>query len=297
MNALANPRLRVRRTFRQAGFSLVELMISLALGLVVVGAVFAAYLGSTRSSANSRAMAQITEDASIALSVLRSTISATSFLVTNDSNGSGFVNGVDDGQVNTLRGCNNSFSDPDVAITALACDAGDGPHAIAVSYYADAFNSAVSGGGVPLDCLGNEIPVNGTVYKAYQRFFVDTSDNTLRCQGPGSDTDQALVDNVVDMRIRYGVDGGPSGDDKDRNRVVRYLDAEEVRASAEGEPLFDRAVSVRVCVTIASAGNALDAVTPYRDCEGAEQTPADGDLRMFRSFTSTIVLNNRLEAR
>lgn len=282
------------RRHRQAGFSLVELMISLAIGLVVVGAVFAAYVGTGLSSRHTRAMAQITEDASIALSVLRSAIANTSYIVATGSDGNGFINAVgSDGRPNTLRGCNNTFGDLDVGIGALTCAEGDGPHAIAVSYQADAQNSPVSGAGVPLDCLGNEVPDAGGVRLAYQRFFVDAEGETLRCQGPGNDDDQALVDNIVDMRIRYGVAGTAAGS---MHRVVRYLDAAEIRD--EDVNLFDRVVSVRVCVTIASETNVLDTSSQYTNCAGEQEDPPGGadDRRMYRSFTSTIVLPNRLEA-
>lgn len=279
-----------RHPRRQAGFSLVELMISLAIGMVVVGAVFAAYVGSGQSSRHTRAMAQITEDASIALSVLRSAISATSYINPTNSNADGFVGALGDGRTNTLRGCSNSFSDVEEAVLQnLDCEAGDGPNAIAVNYEADAQNSAVSATNVPLDCLGNEIPATGAVYLAYQRFFIE--DSALKCKGPVADVGaQALVDHVVDMQIRYGVAGAAP----DLHRVVRYMSASDM-----DQALFDQTLSVRVCVTIASEDNVLDASSQYVNCAGDKTDPPGGadDRHMYRSFTSTIVLPNRLEGR
>jgi type IV pilus assembly protein PilW len=285
---------------RQAGFSLIELMISMVIGLVVIGAMFAAYVGSGLSSRNTRAMSQITEDASIALSVLRSAIATTSYIVATDSDKDGFINVLGwNGRDGSLSGCNNTFSDPGADMDALGCTEGEGPHAIAVDYQADAQNSAVSAAGVPLDCLGNEVPDVGGVRRAYQRFFIDG--DALHCRGPGNEESQALVDNVIDMRIQYGVactpDGGisPCTAVEQQGRVVRYMDAEAIRDA--NPALFQWALSVRVCVTIASEGNVLDSATQYTDCNGDRSDPPDGDSdrRMIRSFTTTITLPNRLE--
>lgn len=296
-----------RFVHRQRGFSLIELMISMVIGLVVIGAMFAAYVGSGLSSRNTRAMSQITEDASIALSVMRSAIAATSYIVPTNSDTNGFISGTGgDGRDNTLSGCNNTFAEPGAELAALNCSEGEGPHAIAVSYEADALNSAVSAAGVPLDCLGNDIPESGGVRPAYQRFYID--EGALHCLGPGNDSSQALVDNVIDMRIQYGLGCDPTEDHAvnsrgcpdaavDRGRVVRYMDAAAIRDA--DATLFNWALSVRLCVTVASADNVLDAATPYTDCNGDKADPPDGDddRRMIRSFTTTITLPNRLEGR
>lgn len=296
-----------RFVLRQRGFSLIELMISMVIGLVVIGAMFAAYVGSGLSSRNTRAMSQITEDASIALSVMRSAIAATSYIVPDNSDANGFVSVTGgNGRDNTLSGCNNTFAEPGADLAALDCSEGEGPHAIAVSYEADALNSAVSAAGVPLDCLGNDIPDSGGVRAAYQRFYID--EGALHCRGPGNDSSQALVDNVIDMRIQYGLGCDPTVDHAvnsrgcpdpavDRGRVVRYMDAAAIR---DADPaLFDWALSVRLCVTVASADNVLDTASQYTDCNGDKADPPDGDddRRMIRSFTTTITLPNRLEGR
>lgn len=280
----------------QAGFSLVELLISMVIGLVIIGAMFSAYLGSGLSSRNTRAMTQITEDASIALSVMRSAIASTSYIVPTNSDPKGFVNAVGyNGRGASLRGCSAPFADPDQTMDGLTCgtDATQ-PDAIAVTYQADAQNSAVNSDGNPLDCIGNEVPDVGGVRMAYQRFFV--SNGALECQGPGNLEPQALVDNVVDLRVTYGVGGDPNDPFK-KYRVVRYLDAAGIWTEDASGNLFDQVLSVRVCVTVASAANVLDAVTQYVDCEGNLVNPPGGDTdrRMFRSYNTTVVLNNRLE--
>lgn len=269
----------------QAGFSLVELMISMVIGMVVVGAVLAAYLGAGATTRTSRAMSQITEDASVALSVLRSGIGMVGYsnptgLVGNKFTKSYLGKG--------LFGCNTTFEDASASIDVLACANGAGPNAIAVAYEADAANSVVNVDNVPLDCLGNAITAGANpTYLAYSRYYVDG--NKLMCLGPVNDTPDALVDNVVDLQIRYGVAVAANV-----NKVGYYADADTV-GDTPANANWDNTVSVRLCVVIASAENVLEAdgIT-YRDCDGAETTPADGDRRLFRAFTTTVVLQNRL---
>jgi hypothetical protein len=51
-------------------------------------------------------------------------------------------------------------------------------------------------------------------------------------------------------------------------------------------------VSARICLLVASEDEVLDNATDYVDCGGDTQTP--GDRRLYRAFTQTIVLHNRM---
>lgn len=265
----------------QRGFSLIELLISMVIGLVVIGAMMAAYLGTGVSSRNTRALAQITEDASVALNVLRSQIGMTGYAApTGFDAGGEFITALPGA---TLMGCDGDFSDLGRDIGLLTCGAEAESDAIAVAYQADERNSVVGAGGAPLDCLGNGIPAVGGIWVAYSRFYV--SGGQLMCRGPGADEGQALVENVETMQIRYGVGREPTP-----NQVVRYKDASDM--SVDGVD-FANTVSVRLCVVISSASEVMDQETSYVGCDGSEVDP--GDKKMYRAFTSTIVLQNRLE--
>lgn len=275
-----------RRRELQAGFSLVELMIAMVIGLVVIGAVLSAYLGAGATTRSSRAMSQITEDASVALSVLRSSVGMVGYSVPTGVDGSGKFTKSYTGL--GLFGCDGAFADPSAAIAGLTCSADPGPDSIAVAYEADTSNSVVGTGGAPLDCLGNAIdPGANPQYLAYNRYYV--ADNKLMCRGVANDTPDALVDNVVDLQIRYGVAAAANV-----NQVAFYADADDVAALPSSDN-WTQTVSVRICVLVASAENVMDTSgTTYFDCEGDVVTPTDGDRRMFRAFTTTVVLQNRL---
>ena len=274
----------------QAGFSLVELLISMVIGMVVVGAVLSAYLAAGSSGRNGRALAQITEDASIAMSVLRSNISMVGY---------GKATGVDPDGLFTKNygglgvfGCNGAFTDASRTIDQLACEAGDAPDSIAVAYEADRWNS-VDSGGVPLDCLGNKITAAGGYYLAYNRFYV--AGGQLLCRGPGSNAAQALVDNVEDMKIFYGVAGNTFARKGPATHRVAYFGSASVFNDLGRDVASNGLMSVRVCLVIRSADSVLDAPADYHGCSGDVKVDA-GDRHLYRTFTSTIVLQNHVGA-
>lgn len=272
---------------RQAGFSLVELMISLVIGMVIVGAVFAAYLSSGTSSKASQALAQITEDATISLNVMRSAVSMVGYgsATSADAKTGKFIKlypGV--GAKPGIFGCDSGFTDAtnkwDGPIDKLACDAAGDGASIAVAYEADARNSVLSSGGKPIDCLGSELDNAAGYYLAYNRFYV--SNGSLYCLGSKNTAAQALVDNVESLDIRYGV-----GSATLPNQAVRYLQAGGMNATD-----FDRTISVRICVVVKSTDQVLDQKMKYLDCGGNEVDAAD--RRLYRAFTTTVVLQNRV---
>ena len=280
---------RPRRAAR--GFSLIELMVALLVGMLVVGALMAGYYAVTVSNRNGQARAQVTEDASIALNMLRTHLVEAGYSRVVSVGATKFV------QAYTGRavfGCDGAFVDPSLDIGALTCAGTSGSDSLAVAYEADSTskgNSLLSGG-VPLDCLGNTLSViagpSGNYYLNYSRFYLATSGVSthlaLYCRGPGNNTGQALVENIEDLQIKYGTTTA-AGISAKPVPVVEYVDAKDVADWA-------LVVTVRVCVVAASTNEVMDDKTPYIDCQGNKVTPSD--KRMYRAFTSTVVLHNRL---
>jgi Tfp pilus assembly protein PilW len=256
-------------------------MISIVIGMVVVGAVFATYLSVGTGSRNSRAMAQMTEDVSLAMNVLRSHIAMAGFSTpTGVDNNTGRFSKNYTGMA--IKGCSSAFTSTDAAIDVLACS-GAGADSIAVVFEADERNAIQSGGNF-LDCLGNTIPADGAGrFLSYSRFYV--SNGQLYCRGPGNNAGQALVENIHDMKIYYGVASAAVA-----NQVAYYS-----RAGNAGEMNnddFNRTVSARICLVVTTENEVLDNATAYTDCEGNDVTPAD--RRLYRAFSQTIVLQNRM---
>lgn len=280
---------------RQAGFSLIELMISITIGLVVIGAVFAAYLGSGVAGRNSQALSQVNEDANIALNVLRSQLMMAGF-----SQPSAVVNG---GEFTPsyagvgLFGCDGAnFADPSLAIGNLTCGtakAGD-PDSVAVAYQTDASMAPVDGAGKPLNCQGDGITAAGGIFVNVARFYLATPSGgtltALYCRGESSTSAQALVDNVVDMQLSYGVAADAT---QTENRRVLFYAAANAPLSAAN---FANVAAIKLCIVVASATEVMDDRTPYQGCDpfAGQTTPAD--KRLYKAFTTTFVMQNRLGA-
>ncbi|MCO5975944.1 PilW family protein [Ideonella oryzae] len=270
----------------QHGFTLVELMVAMVIGLVLLAAMYSGYLASSRTTGVGRALSQIAEDASAAMGVLRSQVNAAAYSAPVGGAagpGTGFTHHASTGD--WVRGCDTDFADMTQPIGLLTCGA-SGSNALAVAYEAHEFNSItklVAGARVPMDCLGNALPLTSGYYLSYSRFYI--KDNALYCMGPGNAGGQALVDNISGMRITYGVAAPGS------HVAASYKSASEVDAAGT----WPRVVAVRVCLVVRSADPVLDSPTPYQDCDPFEESkvPGAGDRRMYRTFTSTFVIQNR----
>ena len=275
---------------RQRGLSLVELMVAMTIGLFVLGALGTAYLAARASSRSGLALAQAVEDAGLALQVLRSHVAM-----------AGYSRPVGPGPGQTLAraasttahwlfGCDGGFADLGAPIVALGCaPAGpDSTDALAVAYEADAANTLQDHAGRYYDCLGNTFDVTEdggrSYYLSYSRFFV--REGSLWCRGPGAAGPQVLVENVADLQFRYGVAGAG------QTRVVRYLDATAVGAAAA----WPQVVAVQVCLVMRSTAEVLDERTPYLGCETGAEPRLPADRRLYRAFSVTIALPNRLGA-
>ena len=203
---------RLPVSYRLKGFSLIELMVSLTIGLIIAIAAFSAYLGSSSASKMAEAQGRMNEDAQAALSILTQQIR----MAENNPNQAGRTK---DTRFNpiyssypyssttystsppafalslySIRGCDGVFTNTTTAsnLNNLTCTAGanTSPDAIAINYEADAFNSVSTTARVPTDCLGiglNQITATFPAatspgpystfayYVADNRFYIATS--------------------------------------------------------------------------------------------------------------------------
>ncbi|MET0382540.1 MAG: PilW family protein [Burkholderiaceae bacterium] len=297
-----HPRFRTIDRHRR-GFTLVELMVSLVIGLAVVGVLSAAYVASVQSGRHNDAMAQIAEDATLALGVMRQQVAQAGFGTPIGSGPAGFVLHPS----TPVLGCEAAnFRDPATGIlgpptcNASAADPST-PDALEVAYEASVLPSATSNGILggrardePLDCLGNTFakthdPVDGDYYLVDSKFYV--SAGNLVCHGPGNPAGAALVQNVETLQVTYGMSAvapGAAGSNQ-----VAYYDV----APPIGSPAWANVVAVSICVQVRSAGRVLDAgsaatLGSWIDCRNALKSSTDGYLR--RTFSTTIVLQNKL---
>ena len=171
------------------GFSLIELMVSLTIGLIIAVAAGSAYLGSAGAGRIAEAQSRMNEDAQAALNILAQQVreAGNNPLRSGDRDTAFRHNPIYDttyvgGSVTygtstyvvtstaafslssfSLRGCDGKFSHITTAtkLDALTCAGGTTtlPDSIAVSYEADRYNTipTASPSFAPTDCLGSEL--------------------------------------------------------------------------------------------------------------------------------------------
>lgn len=253
---------------RQLGLTLVEIMVSLTIGLIVLAAIGSVYLGSRQTYRVQEDNARLQEAGRYALEVIGRSVrqaGADAEMSFNPVTGTPECNVA--GVCVPVAGANGAAAAPDSLI---------------VQFYAgrEELNAGAWGS---RDCTGGFVASGNVVTNTF-----DVSAANLRCTG-GVGGVQPLVSDIEDLQIIYGID--TSGDQSADQYVATPGNWAQV-------------VTARICVQIQSANNGL-AVTPQRfmNCAGALGTAvgagaftaaAVGDLRLHRSFVATYNLRNRI---
>jgi type IV pilus assembly protein PilW len=281
---------------RNRGISLIEILISLVIGLVIIGAVLISMIGSGKAGRYQAAYTQMNEDAQLGLSMLSRELQQAGY-----SSPTGLAVGpvppllvlqfASTAGLNAVIGCDTGFAN--VNALPLVCGA-DTQAAFEVVYEADVRMTAPQGAGAgnPTDCMGFQILV-GPPYITRNRYYValggagSSGRPELRCANTGGQT-EPLVENVEAMAVLYGVANAVAP-----TQVVRYVTATEIRAVGAAE--WFNVISVRVCLVVRSSDPVLDSGedTPaYRDCAGTLQNPADRYLR--RAYFTTAAIRDKM---
>lgn len=282
----------MRSLGKQRGVTLVELLISIVIGLVVVGAVVVSFVGSGNAGRYQAALGQMNQDAQAALNLLSREVQMSGYISPGQTLGAP-----------ALFGCDGTsgavpFTNP-AASGALTCGADTGSSkvsALEVVYEADTKTTVPASGGRPSDCQGNPLTIAGTIYITRNRYFIDTSSSgrkELHCASAVSSS-QPLIENVEDMQLWFGVAASTTPE-----AVIRYAKAGKDTSSSntvngQGLAEWSNVNSVRICLLMRSADPVLtneDNAT-YLDCNAQSQTSADRVLR--RAYTTTAMVRTKM---
>ena len=245
-----NRRNIAHRLCRQSGIGLVELMVGITIGLVIVIALAYFFLGSRQVGRTTDDVSRMQESGRNGLEVLGSAIRQAGYR----------------SNVNAAFGGTVVYSGS-TCVTGTGgtglCGAGEGssaPDTITVQY------DAQDGGEV--DCTGNNI-ASGVVTYA---FAVNTTSNppALTCNGT------AVVDNIEDMQITYGIDANKDGTIESYKTAPTALEFAQVAA-----------VRVSLLVRGPSTNVAANKTQTYTD-NGASVTKTDGYLRQVYGATFAV---------
>jgi type IV pilus assembly protein PilW len=303
---------------RAAGRTLIELLIALIVGAIVLGGVLLTSISSSTTQNQQNSTSFLSEEAQIAANLLNWQLRIAGFsnivLPPKPQNFSEEPHIYRNYNGPAVRGCDGGPQNPSVPMANMACNNGNGSDGFMVAYEGSTFNTLPTNGNPndPTDCLGQAIVPRtpsdantGATYPLVEN-MIYVANNTLMCAGNGNNlrTPQPLVNNVVDMQIRYGVAGVPAVGNttvpaEPYFEPAQYLTATQVNALAAfpagTNPAYrgqwNRVVSMRICLTLRTSDEVHATRTAYTNCDGANVMPPD--RRAYRVVLIQSALKNR----
>lgn len=306
----------------QAGRTLIELLVAMALGLLILAGVAVVYFSANQSGRVAANVATVEEAGQIALRMLGEALRRAGYseIIGAELTGtSGRQSLLYSGPM--LRGCSNGrFAD--VAAGDFSCVAAPAGDALALWFQADSRLAAPQG--ATTDCLGSAAPLvpvadpqyaarvaGGQIPLVRNVYFLQGQ--SLMCLGNGSPMPQPLIDGVEDFKVYFGFDdeayAAAAGTFWERPSARRLLSAADIAALppvGSFEP-WEFVVSVHVCVLVAtpeqgttSAGAAATFIPcPQTANEAAAEVapvalPADGRIR--RAYRASFTVRTRAAA-
>ncbi|WP_196138571.1 PilW family protein [Aliikangiella sp. G2MR2-5] len=168
---MTTQRMHLQLSFKTSkGFTIVELMIASALGLILLAGVIQLFLGSNRNHSLQTELASIQEDGRFALTLLEREIQRAS--------------------------TSNDAADTPRPIDLLLSSEGTSNASDGVALLRIEDTDGVSN----IDCNGAEV-ADGRVIN---HFYVDNG--SLMCQGNGGGTAQPFISNVESFQVLYGIE-------------------------------------------------------------------------------------------
>ncbi len=294
------------------GFTLVELMVAMVIGLLMMGGVMQVFISNKQTHRQQEAMARVQENGRIAIQIITQDVRMANFWgcvdianvtsILNVGNGIGIdliqggVNGVDGagGAADTInlqgafggsmplvapfQDATNVFTNPDISLIkdddiVLVSDCANGEIFQATDTDTDAGSITHDIGGASLNNVAQLFNVYGSSASIYKmRRITYTVTNNELTLSENAAPAQTLVDGVENMQILYGID-------TNNNQVPnRYINAAIV-----GNANWGQVLTVHITLTMRSEDN----IASEKDTEY-------GDRRIRRIFSTTVSIRNRL---
>jgi type IV pilus assembly protein PilW len=267
-----------------AGFTLVELMIAMALGLVVVLVISQVFISSKQAYTTTQELSRLQEDARYGLGQMARVVRQAAY-VSNPLDVSNLAT-IYPPAARALDGVDGAAGANDTLTVRFQGSSSCNPLPCAVG------PPPAPPDGTVVDCLGNSIPAGYIAVNTYYVSATGTANGhaSLWCDNTGSTGLQSgaasgpteLVPNVDDMQVLYG-------EDTDGDYVPNYY------VPLGSVVNRDNVVAVRVSILFTS--DDFVAVAPDLNVYNVlDQTfgPA-GDRRLRRVYTTTITLRNRVQ--
>jgi type IV pilus assembly protein PilW len=249
----------------QRGYTLLELSISAALGMLIVIATVSLYRGQRLAYDRATEGARLRDAANNALDLIAQQVQMARFMPA----------GQDASDTSTaLFGC--SSGRPVGSDAAPACETlssrSDG---ILIRYAANTISTWPSSSGSPTDCLGQISAGERITNRYYAKASSSTVEPELYCEGSGKPgTGQPMVEGIERLRIGYWLQDAPVS----------------VDAAAISKDRWPFVTAVDVCVLVRGDTPSATARPRYADCDGVSAVSADGRVR--QAFRRRVALRN-----
>jgi type IV pilus assembly protein PilW len=214
----------------QRGFTLVELMIAVTIGLFLVGGLLTLVQAMKRANLSQSGLSQLQENERMAMTLMTDVIQSTGYFtlpLVNTATSSFPVTG--------------AFTAAGQALVGVGTYGSAAPgHSITVRYMTSGTDNVIN-------CTGN---TSSSAASFINTFSIDANGN-LQCQlivNGGAPTTVPLISGLKNMQIYYGVQTNTS---VSNNSVDAYLDATAVAAG----PFWSSVKSVKVTLTFVNPLN------------------------------------------
>ncbi|TJZ77507.1 PilW family protein [Chitiniphilus eburneus] len=245
------------------GFTIVELMVGLALALLLALAIANVYVQTRQTFRIQAAQSRVSDDGHYVLDIFKRVLSQAGYRPLAKA-GADFK---------------TSFPATSPFAAGQVITANNGT--LSIRFYGENTDSAsaVATQGNIIGCDASDAP-----------FLTDNQRHTFALKLDGEQlkcNDTVLVGNVLDYSLRFGVyDGTNKQGLKDNGRIITQYIATPTN--------WDDVLAIRMCVVIVSDAGSGTNLTPepmsYQDCAGNTVTATD--RRIYRNFTSTFQLRN-----
>lgn len=273
-------------TFKQqSGFSLIELMISLTLGLIVSAAVVQVMISNNSTERLNRSIASAQENGRFIIARLRNDLVTT-------------------GRYDILRPELNK----DVDIVVEAAFVNNNPIPVVGDFSNGLAKGVVEGADgasdtlmvvmqASQDCRGATHGYVNEEFMVVNEYFLDGT--SLKCKGydgrvlrglkavVDDDSAYTLLDDVISFQVQYGITDNIASKDNSA-RPVKFIDADVLGAEKNAGALV---VAIRIALLLKADSDVL--ISPVPQFKLLNEDPVQpAEERLYKQFETTITLRN-----
>jgi type IV pilus assembly protein PilW len=270
---------------KQGGFSLIELMISLTLGLIISSAVVQVMISNNSTERLNRSIASAQENGRFIMARLRNDILMT-------------------GRYDMLQPDLND----DVDIVVEAAFVQNNPIPVVGDFSNGLTKGAIEGAGTASDtlmvtlqaskdCRGATHGYDDEEFMVVNEYFLDGT--SLKCRGfdgrvlrglkaeVDAATAYTLLDDVTSFQVQYGITDNIVSNDNSA-RPVKFIDADSLAAEKAAGSLV---VAIRIALLLKADSDVL--ISPVPQFKLLSEDPIQpSEERLYKQFETTITLRN-----